>query len=80
MQETADHIVLQPNPLSPDKLTIKKTDIVIRRLSDVSPMPQGLVNVFTRDELLDLFAYIESGGRKDHPDFAPAAAEIRPSK
>ena len=31
-------------------------------------MPEGLVNTFTKDEILDLLAYLESGGRKDHPD------------
>ena len=71
IEETADKIVLQPDQLKPDKITIRKADIAIRRLSDVSPMPQGLVNTFSRDELLDLIAYLESGGRKDHPDFAP---------
>jgi len=24
----------------------------------------------TKEEILDLMAYLESGGRKDHPDFA----------
>jgi hypothetical protein len=32
-----------------------------------------LVNTFTREEILDLVAYLESAGRKDHPDFAPPA-------
>ena len=78
LEETADHIVLQANPLKPEKVTIKKSDIAARRLSDLSPMPEGLVNTFNKDELLDLIAYIESGGRKDHPDRArrwkPAAS------
>ncbi len=33
-------------------------------------MPVGLVNTFTKDEILDLLAYIESAGRKDRPAFA----------
>lgn len=32
-------------------------------------MPEGLVNNFTQDEILDLIAYMESGGKKDHPNF-----------
>jgi putative heme-binding domain-containing protein len=76
LEETADHIVLQPNPLKPEKMTIKKSDIKARRLSDLSPMPEGLVNTFSKDELLDLIAYMESGGRKDHPDFAPARPKL----
>jgi hypothetical protein len=33
-------------------------------------MPEGLVNTFSKDEILDLIAYMESGGKKEHPDFA----------
>jgi putative heme-binding domain-containing protein len=80
IEETADYIVLQPNQLKPDKVTIKKADIAARRLSDVSPMPEGLMNTFTKDEFLDLVAYLESAGRKDHPDFAPPKMEVKAPK
>ena len=75
MEETANAIVLRPNQLMPEKITIKKSDIAVRRISDVSPMPQGLMNTFNREEILDLIAYLESGGRKNHPDFTPANAD-----
>ena len=32
-------------------------------VSKVSPMPVGLVNVLTQDEILDLHAFLESGGK-----------------
>ncbi|HET6249731.1 MAG TPA: c-type cytochrome [Tepidisphaeraceae bacterium] len=70
LEENADQIVLQPNGLKPERVTIKKADITLRRFSKLSPMPEGLVNTFTKQEILDLLAYVESGGRKDHPDFA----------
>jgi putative heme-binding domain-containing protein len=70
LEETADAIVLQPNPLQPEKQTIKKSDIKGRRPSKLSPMPEGLANILTKDEILDLLAYIESTGRKDAPMFA----------
>ncbi|MDB5357795.1 MAG: putative heme-binding protein [Phycisphaerales bacterium] len=70
IQETADKLVIQPNPLAPEKVTVNKADIKTRQLSKLSPMPEGLVNTLNKDELLDLLAYVESGGRKDHPDFA----------
>ena len=71
LEETGDHIVLMPNGLKPnEKVTINKADITLRRLSKVSPMPEGLVNTFKKEEILDMLAYIESGGRKDHPDFS----------
>jgi hypothetical protein len=33
-------------------------------------MPQGLADVLTKDEILDLLAYLESGGNRNHPAFA----------
>ncbi len=33
-------------------------------------MPEKLVNNYTKDEILDLLAFIESGGNKDRPAFA----------
>ncbi|HWE00799.1 MAG TPA: c-type cytochrome [Tepidisphaeraceae bacterium] len=73
VEETADHVVLQPNQLKPEKVTIKKADIQLRRFSKISPMPEGLVNTFSKTEILDILAYIESGGRKSHPDFSGGA-------
>src|SRR5262249_43495099 len=70
VEETADRIVIQPNQLLPDKTTIRKADIKSRGPSKLSPMPESLVDVLTRDEILDMIAYLESGGRRDHPDFA----------
>jgi len=37
----------------------------------VSPMPDHLVDGLTADEILDLIAYLESGGRKDYRSFRP---------
>ena len=70
MEETDTNLVVQPNPLLPEKVTVKKADVKSRALSNLSPMPEGLVNTFTQKEILDLMAYVESGGRKDHPAFA----------
>jgi putative heme-binding domain-containing protein len=70
LEETNDKLVLQPDLLKPDKVEVKKADVQRRVASKLSPMPEGLVNVLTKDELLDLIAYLESGGRRDHPVFA----------
>ncbi|RPH35377.1 MAG: hypothetical protein EHM91_17310, partial [Planctomycetota bacterium] len=70
LEENAQRIVLQPNPLQPEKIEVKKSDIDKRAVSKVSPMPAKLMDNFTKDEILDLMAYLESGGRKDHPAFA----------
>ncbi|MBW3542874.1 MAG: c-type cytochrome [Planctomycetes bacterium] len=51
------------DPLRPDKLTtIRKSDIELHRPSPVSPMPAGLLNSLTREEILDLLAWLLSEG------------------
>ena len=70
LEENDEKLVLQPDLLKPDKVEVKKSDIQRRVASKLSPMPEGLVNILTQDELLDLLAYMESGGRRDHPAFA----------
>ena len=37
--------------------------------SKTSMMPLGLLNTLTREEILDLLAYIQSGGNPDHELF-----------
>jgi putative heme-binding domain-containing protein len=69
VEETDTQLVLVPNQLTGEKVTVKKGDIASRAPSKLSPMPEGLVNVLTRDDLLDLLAYLESGGKKDHANF-----------
>jgi hypothetical protein len=39
---------------------IQKGEIAERRLSDLSPMPDGLLNVLTRKQIIDLLAFLES--------------------
>jgi putative heme-binding domain-containing protein len=66
-----DHYVVRPNPLEPEKtVTIKKSDVKLKAASKISPMPEGLVNGLTPEQIYDLIAYLEAGGPKDHPDFA----------
>jgi len=71
VEETDAKLVLVPNQLTGDKVEVKKSDVQSRAASKLSPMPEGLVNILTKEELLDLLAYIESGGRKDHSAFKP---------
>lgn len=52
------------DPLHPDKISkISKASIIRRRRSAVSLMPAGLLNNFSREEILDLLAWLESGGK-----------------
>jgi putative heme-binding domain-containing protein len=59
--ETTYQIVT--NLLTPNTLTtLRKKDVEQKVQSKISPMPQGLLNVLTKDEILDLHAFIESSG------------------
>ncbi|MDB6026922.1 MAG: heme-binding protein [Verrucomicrobiales bacterium] len=70
VDETAEKIVLQPSPLAPEtRLEIKLTDIAKKQPSKISPMPEGLLNMLTQEEILDLIAYVQSGGRKNDAAF-----------
>jgi len=67
VDETKDSIAVQPDPLASERVLIRKDDLERRVASKLSPMPANLADVLTRDEVLDLLAYLESGGRRNHP-------------
>jgi putative heme-binding domain-containing protein len=69
MDETPDKLVLQPNPLEPQRIEVKKSEVESREASKVSPMPEHLVDVLTEAEVLDLIAYLESAGQKNYRAF-----------
>jgi putative heme-binding domain-containing protein len=62
---------LSANPLEKNVkvVEIDKQDIDEREESKVSIMPEGLLNTMTRNEILDLLAYIISGANPEHPAF-----------
>ena len=62
---------LSANPLEKDVqvVEIDQQDIDEREESKVSIMPDGLLNTMTRNEILDLLAYIISGANPEHPAF-----------
>ena len=52
-------IEVRTNPLQPfESVRLKESEVEEMRLSNVSLMPAGLVNHLTRDEILDLMAYL----------------------
>ena len=69
VREDADTLYVKPDPLQEAVVAIIKKDIKTFKLSPVSPMPEGLIDVLTQDEILDLIAYIQSAGKPDHPAF-----------
>ena len=68
-EETPEKVVIRPNPLEPETVTVKPSEIESRGHSKISPMPEGLLNTFTEDEILDLLAFLESLGDPKHPNF-----------
>ncbi|MEO8494083.1 MAG: PVC-type heme-binding CxxCH protein [Planctomycetota bacterium] len=53
------------NPLAKaEPVLIKKSEIDVREKSPISIMPKGLLEKLTRDEILDLIAYIAARGNK----------------
>lgn len=69
VDEDETKVVLVINPLTQDRTEVLKKDLARRSLSTVSTMPEGLVNILTREEILDLLALLESGGRREHESF-----------
>ncbi len=58
----AETLSLTPTPLDPARLhRIRRDEIVSRTTSPTSIMPEGLLNTLTRDEILDLLAFLEFG-------------------
>lgn len=64
VSESGEKIVVETNPFGGGREEIVRRDIRDLQTAHHSPMPEGLVNILTRDEILDLLAYLESGGRK----------------
>jgi putative heme-binding domain-containing protein len=65
-----DNLVVMTDMLDPNKLTnvnYKKVESV--KPSKVSPMPEGLLDTFKEDEILDLMAYLLSRGDRSHAMF-----------
>jgi putative heme-binding domain-containing protein len=70
VEETADVVKVVENPLlKAEPVVLKKLEIESRERSPVSLMPKGLLDKLTRDEVLDLLAYVVARGNRDHEVF-----------
>jgi putative heme-binding domain-containing protein len=61
IRESADKVVLRTSSTLSGDVEIQMSHIRSRELCKVSRMPAGLVNSFTRSDILDLLAWLESG-------------------
>jgi putative heme-binding domain-containing protein len=69
VSENDEKIVVRPSLLTAEMKEFKKADIKSREVSKISPMPPGLLNMLTKEEILDLLAYFEAGGKGDGAPF-----------
>ena len=69
VEESSQKLVLITNPLTGEKTDVRRRDVRSREPSKISPMPEGLANICTKEDILDMLAYIEAGGRKEHAAF-----------
>jgi putative heme-binding domain-containing protein len=74
LSESAREIVVDTDPFGGSPETIKREQVREIVNSAVSPMPEGLANVLTLDEILDLVAYLQAGGQSTAPVFQKRSA------
>jgi len=68
--EEDGRVLVASDPLQPQHvIAVPKDEIELQAASPTSPMPAGLLDTLSLDEILDLLAYIESGGDPGHPSF-----------
>jgi putative heme-binding domain-containing protein len=72
IEESDKELKVRTDPFARELVTIAKDNIDERQLSRISEMPQGLINVLTKDEILDLIAYMRSAGNSQDKAFRPA--------
>jgi len=67
---SGDRVTLNTDLYNPNQRTnVNRPDIESMGPSPVSPMPPGLLNMMEKDEIMDLLAYVLSGGKQDHEYF-----------
>ena len=68
---SGQNILVMTNMLEPGNFTAVRRDTIEEVIpSKTSLMPEGLLNTLTRNEILDLVAYIRSGGDPKHAAFS----------
>jgi len=68
-REDAQKLSVREGPFVAQATDVPKQEIARRELSSISPMPAGLANVLGREEILDLLAFLGSGGNTNDPVF-----------
>jgi putative heme-binding domain-containing protein len=67
---SGDGVTLNTDLTDPNqRINVDRKEVKSIELSPVSPMPPMLLNMLKKEEILDLLAYVLSGGNKDHAMF-----------
>ncbi len=70
LKEDADALHVMTNLLKPAEVTVfPKSKVQAKKVAELSLMPTGMLVTLQRDEILDLVAYLESGGDANHTLF-----------
>ena len=65
VKEDAANYHVVTNLLAPKAVTrVRKKNVDEKIVSNISPMPQGMLNVLTKEEILNMLVFIETGGYK----------------
>jgi putative heme-binding domain-containing protein len=68
---SGDGVTLNTDLTDPNqRVNVDRKEVKSIELSTVSPMPPMLLAMLKKDEILDLLAYVLSGGNKEHAMFA----------
>lgn len=69
---SGDSVTLNTDLSDPNqRVSVDRKEVKSIELSKVSPMPPMLLSMLKKDEVLDLVAYVLSGGNKGHEMFKP---------
>jgi putative heme-binding domain-containing protein len=64
VRENEQRLVFMTDLIQRTTVEIRPQDVVSRRASRISPMPEGLVNSLKEDEIWDLVDFLKSGGHR----------------
>ncbi|MCA9267851.1 MAG: hypothetical protein KDA41_05245, partial [Planctomycetales bacterium] len=70
VEDDGKTLKIRTDPFTEALTTVAKSKVEEIIPSKLSEMPQGLMNVLDKDEVLDLIAYLRSAGNADDPAFA----------
>jgi putative heme-binding domain-containing protein len=62
LKEDPESVTIQSGPADSLVQVVKKSEILSRQPQTSSPMPLGLLNSLSKEQILDLLSYTESGG------------------